>query len=128
MVVFRKIAALTVMLALVNYGAAAAAVHAHEYAGFHDVHIIVDHGHDEGADHHAPAAPLTPIDADGAPASPTHNETGFHSHGSTQFGPVDVGFALRFVGPSQLAELLDLSGLIALDRSSPPFKPPRAIL
>ncbi len=121
----RKLTALILAISLANYGLLASAVaHVHEATGFHQVHLLDDDGHlheHEETDHQQ--------DREGdEPNAPKHSETGFHSHSSPQFGPIDTAtLRVAFLTLSRAA-WVDPSGVNPLHKDRPPFKPPRTIL
>lgn len=128
MLAFRKCIAMLLSVALAFYGAAATSpAHAHDSAGYHGVHIVMDHQHDHGhhdAPHGGPAA------GDEESTSPVsdHHETGFHSHGAPQFAPA-VSAGLAFVSLTiGWIDFFDPGDLVAKAPDESPFKPPRARL
>ncbi len=116
-----RILAIGLVFTLVNYGVLAAAVtHAHEHSGPHAVHFL-----DDGDDrlHHGQEGPTGD-----EPNAPKHSESGFHTHSSPQFGPVDAAtLRVAFAASSRIA-WADPSGSGPLYKDKPAFKPPRTIL
>lgn len=120
---------LALALSFANYGAmATTAVHSHDHDGFHQVHAIVDSGHDHHDADDEQGAPGAGNAADRSEPAPEHTETGLHSHSTPQFGPQE--YALTFAVGDQSLRLTpaDPGGLRHLCRDHPPYKPPRAIL
>jgi len=126
---FRKFAALVLTFALVSYsGAAMALTHAHEYTGFHQMHAGFDGDHDR-SDHlgeldNANSEMVSNIGS----SAPGHSETGFHSHSSPQFGPIDTGVLLGAIVATGGANSSDSDRCAPLHQDRPPFKPPRIYL
>lgn len=121
----RKLTALILAISLANYGVLASAVaHAHETTGFHQVHLLDDDGH-----HHDHEEMDDQQDRENnEPNAPEHSETGFHSHSSPQFGPIETAtLRVAFLMLPRDA-WVDPSGVNPLHKDRPPFKPPRTIL
>ncbi|MCK5749990.1 MAG: hypothetical protein KAH44_27480 [Oricola sp.] len=120
-------------LAIANYGVlASASTHAHAHDGWHPIHVVADsqtadaHGHDH--DGSAPEEKLVSTGLEENDGVPPHTETGFHSHSTPQFGPMDIGLSLAFAMISERAAPPDPQGAAARHRDKPPFKPPRTSL
>ncbi len=134
MIKLRFIAGLLLAFALANYGVvASASAHAHDSDEFHPIHLI--DGHESASDHHDSDETLAADEVAeslaleiNSPAPPDHKETGFHSHSTLQFGPVDGMEQLAFAMIKSLPHPSDPDGFRPLLRDRPPFKPPRVTL
>lgn len=131
MSLLRQIIAILLVVSLANYGTlATAAVHSHEFVGFHQVHSVSDHDHEH--DHHAEKDRLSsgvefPAE-DGAPEGTGHKESGLHTHSTPQFEPNDLVLAYGVGNEASNMTPTEPAGLRPLHNEHPPYKPPRLIL
>ena len=111
-------------IAVASYGVLVTTVaHAHDFAGFHQVHVLEDdHHHDHNKvgnekDHNEQEQ-----------NGPEHSETGFHSHSSPQIGPADSATLRTTFVTLGRAAWIDPARANPLHKDRPPFKPPRISL